>query len=174
MVSLLIAALLVVLGFFTGSVWAHVTTDTPSFTEWHCRPDVVIVVTLLSTAYVAGWRRLRKRNLHTVKKWQLLVYLTSMGMIYLALLSPIDATYGDWATVLGRKIVPYGLGFLWLSFRESEFSMEGLSDSLIDFLKPLMASPRDLPNSGSLLGPKTTRATTKITISSGIPRLPNM
>ena len=91
MVSLLIAALLVVLGFSTGSVWAHVTTDTPSFTEWHCRPDVVIVVTLLSTAYVAGWRRLRKRNLHTVKKWQLLVYLTSMGMICLALLSPIDA-----------------------------------------------------------------------------------
>ena len=84
MVSLLIAALLVVLGFFTGSVWAHVTTDTPSFTEWHWRPDVVIVVTLLSTAYVAGWRRLRKRNLHTVKKWQLLVYLTSMGMICLA------------------------------------------------------------------------------------------
>ncbi len=62
MVSLLIAALLVVLGFSTGSVWAHVTTDTPSFTEWHWRPDVVIVVTLLSTAYVAGWRRLRKRN----------------------------------------------------------------------------------------------------------------
>ena len=85
MVSLLIAALLVVLGFSTGSVWAHVTTDTPSFTEWHWRPDVVIVVTLLSTAYVAGWRRLRKRNLHTVKKWQLLVYLTSMGMICLAL-----------------------------------------------------------------------------------------
>ncbi len=33
MVSLLIAALRVVLGFSTGSVWAHVTTDTPSFTE---------------------------------------------------------------------------------------------------------------------------------------------
>jgi|SRR5882724_6841139 len=62
MVSLFIAALLVVLGFSTGSVWAHVTTDTPSFTEWHWRPDVVIAVTLLSTAYVAGWRRLRKRN----------------------------------------------------------------------------------------------------------------
>jgi hypothetical protein len=45
MVSLLIAALLVVLGFSTGSVWAHVTTDTPSFTELHWRPDVVIVVT---------------------------------------------------------------------------------------------------------------------------------
>ena len=42
------------------------------------------------------------------------------------------------------------------------------------FLKPLIASPRDLPNSGSLLGPKTTRATTKITISSGMPRLPNI
>jgi Universal stress protein family len=73
-----------------------------------------------------------------------------------------------------RKIVRYGLETPCSSFRESEFSMEGLSGSFIDFLKPLIASPRDLPNSGSLLGPKTTRATTKITISSGIPRLPNI
>jgi hypothetical protein len=73
-----------------------------------------------------------------------------------------------------RRVMRYGLESPWSSFRDSEFLIEGLSDSLIDFLKPLMASPRDLPNSGSLLGPKTTRATTKITISSGIPRLPNM
>ena len=73
-----------------------------------------------------------------------------------------------------RKIVRCGLESLYLSFRESEFSIEVLSDSLTDFLKPLIASPRDLPNSGSLLGPKTTKATTKITISSGIPRLQNI
>ena len=87
----------------------------------------------------------------------------------------IKATLGiDFVPNLHKVMARYGLGFPWLSFRESEFSMEGLSDSLIDFLKPLMASPRDLPNSGSLLGPKTTRATTKITINSGMPRLPNI
>jgi hypothetical protein len=37
-----------------------------------------------------------------------------------------------------------------------------------------MASPKDLPRSGSLLGPKTIKAITKITISSGIPILPNI
>ena len=90
MISLQIAVLLVVLGFSTGSAWAHVSTDTLSFTDWHWRPDVVIVVTLLSTAYLTGWRRLRKRNLHSTKKWQLLLYFTSMTTICLALLSPID------------------------------------------------------------------------------------
>ena len=40
--------------------------------------------------------------------------------------------------------------------------MGGLSETaFIDFLKPLIASPRDLPNSGSLLGPKTTRGNYK-------------
>lgn len=89
----LIAILLVILGFSTDYAWAHVLTDASSFsfTEWHWRPDVVIVVTFLSTTYVVGWRRLRRRNSHSAKKWQLLVYLTSMATICLALLSPIDA-----------------------------------------------------------------------------------
>jgi hypothetical protein len=54
MASLFIAALLIVLGFSRGAAWAHVSTDTPSFTEWHWRSDVVIVATLFSAAYVAG------------------------------------------------------------------------------------------------------------------------
>src|SRR5208337_3139944 len=36
--------------------------------------------------------------------------------------------------------------------------------SLIDFLKPRMALPRELPTSETLLGPKTTRAITRMII----------
>ncbi|MFQ5851021.1 MAG: cytochrome c oxidase assembly protein, partial [Candidatus Binatia bacterium] len=86
-----IAILLFVPGFSTESAWAYVSTDAPSFTDWHWRPDVAIVAAFLSTVYVMGWRRLRKRNSQSTKKWQLLLYLASMTTICLALLSPIDA-----------------------------------------------------------------------------------
>ncbi len=89
--ELIVIALFVFLGFPVNSAWAHVSTDATSFTDWHWRPDVVIVVTFLSTAYVTGWRRLRKRNSHSTKNWQLFLYVTSMATICLALLSPIDA-----------------------------------------------------------------------------------
>lgn len=61
MISLLIAALLVVLGFSTSSAWGHASTDATSFTDWHWRPEVIIVVIFLSTAYVPlcpAWKRL--------------------------------------------------------------------------------------------------------------------
>ena len=89
MTSLIVVALLV-LGFLVGSAWAHVSTDASSVTDWHWRPDVIIVVTFLSSGYVIGWQRLRKRNSHSAKSWQLLLYLGSMTTICLALLSPID------------------------------------------------------------------------------------
>lgn len=91
MASVIVIALLVFLGLPVDSSWAHVSTDATFFTDWHWRPDVIIVVTFLSTAYVIGWRRLRRRNTRSTKKWQLLLYLTSMATICLALLSPIDA-----------------------------------------------------------------------------------
>jgi cytochrome c oxidase assembly factor CtaG len=91
MTSLIVIALLVFLVFPVDSAWAHASTDATSFTDWHWRPDVIIVLTFLSTAYVIGWRRLRKRNLHSVKSWELSLYLVSMATVCLALLSPIDA-----------------------------------------------------------------------------------
>jgi putative membrane protein len=91
MTSLMVIALLVFLGFPVVSVWAHVSTDAASFIDWRWRTDVIIVVTFLGTAYVIGWRRLKRRNLHSAKAWQLLLYLASMTTICLALLSPIDA-----------------------------------------------------------------------------------
>lgn len=66
------------------------------------------------------------------------------------------------------------LGVSRFSFWVSELSRGTLSGSFIAFLNPLMASPRDLPRSGSLLGPKTIKAITKITRSSGMPMLPNI
>src|SRR6266540_5906265 len=57
---------------------------------------------------------------------------------------------------------------------EAESSRGVFSLSATDFLNPLMASPSDLPSSGSFLGTKTIKATRKITRSSGAPRLPNI
>jgi cytochrome c oxidase assembly factor CtaG len=91
MTSPIIIALLVFVGFPVDSAWAHVSADTPSFTDWHWRSDVIIVITLFSATYVAGWRCLRRRNLHSAMRWQLSFYLTSMATICLALLSPTDA-----------------------------------------------------------------------------------
>jgi hypothetical protein len=48
------------------------------------------------------------------------------------------------------------------------------SGSSIDFLKPLIALPMELPSSGSLPGPKKIMAMTRTIISSGIPMPPNM
>lgn len=74
----------------TDLVWARHATNDPHHSAWHWRPEVLTVVTLLGAVYVIGWRRLRRRNLHSTEKWQLLVYLASMTTICLALLSPVD------------------------------------------------------------------------------------
>ena len=90
MISFLFALLLVLLGFTTNSAWAHVSTDTLSFTRWNWRPDVIGVVAFLGATYVIGWRRLKRRNSRGAKTRQLLLYLASMTTICLALLSPLD------------------------------------------------------------------------------------
>lgn len=58
--------------------------------SWNFRTDVIASVVLLGTLYAIGWRRLKKRNIRGVKRWQLLLYFASLGAISVALLSPID------------------------------------------------------------------------------------
>lgn len=60
-------------------------------TSWSLRPDVILVVALLGSAYTAGWRRLKKRGPHVARKWQLMVYIVGLATVGLALLSPIDS-----------------------------------------------------------------------------------
>lgn len=59
--------------------------------SWNFRLDVIAVVALLTTVYVIGWRRLRRRSVLSVKKIDLALYLTSQAALALALLSPIDS-----------------------------------------------------------------------------------
>ncbi|MBI4571721.1 MAG: cytochrome c oxidase assembly protein [candidate division NC10 bacterium] len=59
-------------------------------TAWGWRPDVLLVLTALGTAYVIGWWHLRKGRARFCRPWRLVVYLAGLGFVGLALLSPID------------------------------------------------------------------------------------
>lgn len=63
-------------------------------TSWDWRPDVILVVALLGTAYAAGWWHLRRKGTRIARTWQLTLYLAGLAIIGLALLSPID-TFGS-------------------------------------------------------------------------------
>ncbi len=59
---------------------------------WDLRFDVIIVLLILSTAYVWGWLRLQKfRRLQKVNWLPLLFYLLGISVIAIALMSPIDS-----------------------------------------------------------------------------------
>lgn len=70
-------------------------TLTALLASWHWRPDVTLVVTVLAAVYVTGWRRLRRRRPRAARPPHLVLYLTGLGVIVLALLSPID-TFAAW------------------------------------------------------------------------------
>ncbi|MBI3989419.1 MAG: hypothetical protein HY347_07355, partial [candidate division NC10 bacterium] len=57
-------------------------------TSWNFRPDVILVMAILGSAYTAGWRRLKKRGPRVARKWQLALYLAGLATVCLALLSP--------------------------------------------------------------------------------------
>jgi len=63
-------------------------------TSWNWRPEVILIVAILATAYTTGWWRLRKQGARVARKAQLALYLAGLAMICLALLSPID-TFGS-------------------------------------------------------------------------------
>lgn len=59
---------------------------------WSWRPDVTLVLLSLGTAYVVGWRRVRRLGYHSVaRRWRLAAYLGGLAGVALALLSPVEA-----------------------------------------------------------------------------------
>lgn len=74
-----------------GHLWAHTPpSNSVPLTDWHWRPDVILVIVLFGFVYTGGWLRLRKRSTHVAHKWRLAVYLSGLTTICLALLSPVD------------------------------------------------------------------------------------
>lgn len=58
---------------------------------------VLAVLVVLASVYTRGWRALRRRGHGTItREWRLVVYLAGLGVIGLALLSPIDALADAW------------------------------------------------------------------------------
>ena len=58
---------------------------------WDFRPEVVLVLLVAATLFSLGWRRLRQvPNARFAKGWRLASYLGGLGLLGLALLSPID------------------------------------------------------------------------------------
>ncbi len=59
---------------------------------WEWRPDVTVVLVLLGTLYVVGWRRLRRRSQQPklATKRRLAAYMSGLAILAISLLSPID------------------------------------------------------------------------------------
>ena len=63
---------------------------TALLTAWSWRPEVLLVVAALGSAYTLGWRRLRNAGRRRgAAWWRLIAYLTGLLALLVALLSPI-------------------------------------------------------------------------------------
>lgn len=63
---------------------------------WEMRPGVLLTLVPLALLYVIGWVRLRRRGARKLANgWRLASYLSGMGTLAAALLSPIDQLGGQ-------------------------------------------------------------------------------
>jgi cytochrome c oxidase assembly factor CtaG len=89
------------------------------FAPWEARWEVLIPLLLFGTIYVAGWLRLRRqsRTQRVASKWRLAIYLTGLGSLALALLSPIDWLGGQLLTmhmIQHKLLVMLAAPLIWL------------------------------------------------------------
>jgi len=66
--------------------------------SWDVRLDVSLILVVLGTLYVLGWRTLRRTEKYPgilASGWQLTAYLAGLGLVALALMSPIDTLGGQ-------------------------------------------------------------------------------
>lgn len=65
--------------------------------SWEFRPEVLAIIVPLGVMYFVGWRRLRRHSAHNklANGWRLASYEGGLGIIALALLSPIDRLGGQ-------------------------------------------------------------------------------
>ena len=103
MAALLIVVLIALPLVLISPVRAHVP-DSLSLTDWHWRPDVLLILVLFGSIFARGWRFLRRRSIRVVSRSQLLLYLAGLISIGVALLSPID---GLASTLLSMHMVQH-------------------------------------------------------------------
>lgn len=61
------------------------------FASWGWRPEVLLILVTLASAYAAGWWRLREMGHRELARgWRLGLYLIGLGAVAVALLSPVD------------------------------------------------------------------------------------
>ncbi len=59
--------------------------------RWNWPPAVILVLLVMAGTYSLGWWRLRRQGHHSLAGgWRLTAYLSGLGVLALALLSPID------------------------------------------------------------------------------------
>jgi cytochrome c oxidase assembly factor CtaG len=65
--------------------------------SWELRLEVLVVIVPLGILFFVGWRRLRRQSAHhkLANGWRLASYLGGLGIIALALMSPIDRLGGQ-------------------------------------------------------------------------------
>ena len=85
------SAVIIVLLAVPALTWAHIATGRAPASEWHWRPEVLLVQLSCAIVYTRGWLRLKRHNVHAVQNWQLGLYLLGLVAIGAALLSLIDA-----------------------------------------------------------------------------------
>ena len=69
------------------------------FASWRWRPEVVLILATLATAYASGWWRLREWGFREpARGWRLGLYLSGLGAVAVALLSSVDDLAHDLLT----------------------------------------------------------------------------
>src|SRR5690554_2003244 len=65
--------------------------------NWELRPEILAVIVPLGLLYFLGWQRLRRQSAHhrLATGLRLASYLSGLGIIAIALMSPIDRLGGQ-------------------------------------------------------------------------------
>jgi putative membrane protein len=93
-VKLSVTALLL-LSVLVPGAYAHTPGKEALLAGWHWRADVLLVLGILGTVYLRGWLCLRRLSARAVSTGGLLLYAGALGVLILALVSPIDALSGS-------------------------------------------------------------------------------
>lgn len=78
---------------------SHSSSTGALLASWRWRPEVVLILATLASAYASGWWRLREWGYRELAPgWRLALYLSGLGAVAVALLPPVDDLAHDLLT----------------------------------------------------------------------------